>query len=54
MFKKDRTSVAKGNTLTFSGLLNALDGVGAQQDGRLLFMTTNFIEVLDPALTRFI
>jgi chaperone BCS1 len=37
--------------LTFSGLLNALDGV-ASQEGRPLFMTTNHIEKLDPALIR--
>lgn len=38
-------------TVSFSGLLNALDGV-ASQEGRLLFMTTNHIERLDPALIR--
>jgi chaperone BCS1 len=37
--------------VTFSGLLNALDGV-ASQEGRVLFMTTNHIEKLDPALIR--
>lgn len=37
------------NTLTLSGLLNALDGVGTKQ-GSLVFMTTNHIERLDPAL----
>ena len=30
-------------SLTMSGLLNALDGV-ASTDGRILFMTTNYIE----------
>jgi len=39
------------NGITFSGLLNALDGIAAQE-GRILFMTTNRMEVLDPALTR--
>ena len=34
-----------------SGLLNALDGV-ASQENRLLFMTTNHVEKLDPALIR--
>lgn len=29
--------------LTLSGLLNALDGV-ASSDGRIVFMTTNYIE----------
>ncbi len=37
--------------LTFSGLLNAIDGV-ASQEGRIFFMTTNHPEKLDPALTR--
>mmetsp|Transcript_20724 Transcript_20724/g.36868 ORF Transcript_20724/g.36868 Transcript_20724/m.36868 type:complete len:952 (-) Transcript_20724:288-3143(-) len=37
--------------VTFSGLLNAIDGV-ASQEGRMLFMTTNHIEKLDPALIR--
>jgi mitochondrial chaperone BCS1 len=37
--------------LSFNGVLNALDGVAAQE-GRLVFMTTNHIEKLDPALIR--
>ena len=37
--------------ISFSGLLNAIDGVAAQE-GRALFMTTNHPERLDPALTR--
>ena len=37
--------------VTLSGLLNALDGVGSQE-GRLLIMTTNYIERLDDALIR--
>jgi chaperone BCS1 len=40
-----------GGSVTFSGLLNALDGVAATEE-RLLFMTTNYIERLDPALLR--
>ncbi|GAB5359569.1 hypothetical protein AAMO2058_000554700 [Amorphochlora amoebiformis] len=49
----ERTSVQKDNNgrVTFSGLLNAIDGV-ASQEGRMLFMTTNHIEKLDPALVR--
>lgn len=39
------------NRLTFSGLLNMLDGV-ASSEARILFMTTNYIERLDPALIR--
>ncbi|KAG8742023.1 hypothetical protein FRC10_002099 [Ceratobasidium sp. 414] len=40
-----------GGGVTLAGLLGAIDGVAAQE-GRLLFATTNHIEVLDPALTR--
>ncbi|EUC56107.1 P-loop nucleoside triphosphate hydrolase, putative [Rhizoctonia solani AG-3 Rhs1AP] len=40
-----------GGGVTLAGLLAAIDGVAAQE-GRLLFATTNHIEVLDPALTR--
>jgi chaperone BCS1 len=39
------------NKLTFSGLLNAIDGVAAGE-GRIMFMTTNHPEKLDPALIR--
>lgn len=41
----------EGGGVTLAGLLGAIDGVAAQE-GRLLFATTNHIEVLDPALTR--
>ncbi|KAI0141211.1 P-loop containing nucleoside triphosphate hydrolase protein [Xylariaceae sp. FL1272] len=44
--KKGRTS-----SCTLSGVLNALDGIGAQE-GRIVIMTTNHIEDLDPALIR--
>lgn len=37
--------------VSFSGLLNAIDGVAAQE-GRALIMTTNHKERLDPALIR--
>ena len=37
--------------VSFSGLLNAIDGVAAQE-GRALIMTTNHRERLDPALIR--
>ncbi len=37
--------------ITFSGLLNAIDGITATE-GRIVFMTTNHKEVLDPALIR--
>lgn len=40
-----------GGTVTFSGLLNALDGVAAGEE-RITFLTTNHIDRLDPALIR--
>ena len=43
-------STKKGG-VTFSGLLNALDGVFTAE-GRIIFMTTNHREKLDPALIR--
>lgn len=39
------------NRVTFSGLLNALDGV-ASTEARIVFMTTNYLKRLDPALIR--
>ena len=44
-------SEGKDARITLSGLLNALDGVSAQE-GRLLFATTNRYQSLDPALIR--
>ena len=43
--------VPSGNRVSLSGLLNALDGIGAQE-GRVLFATTNKYNALDPALCR--
>lgn len=40
-----------GCKITFAGLLNALDGVSAQE-GRIVVMTTNHLDALDPALIR--
>ena len=42
---------ASGNSITLSGLLNAIDG-NASQEGRLLIMTSNHPDALDEALTR--
>ncbi|KAG8950020.1 hypothetical protein FRC04_008099 [Tulasnella sp. 424] len=41
----------RGGGVTLSGLLNAIDGIYAQE-GRILFATTNRYDVLDPALIR--
>ncbi len=48
---KDWRSTAAASGVTLSGLLNALDGVSSR-DGRVLFLTTNHPERLDPALLR--
>jgi chaperone BCS1 len=40
-----------GPTVTFSGLLNALDGVASAEE-RIIFLTTNHVERLDEALIR--
>ena len=39
------------SSVTFSGLLNALDGVASSEE-RIIFMTTNHFSHLDPALIR--
>ena len=41
----------KGKKVSFSGLLNAIDGVRTQE-GKIIFMSTNHIEKMDPALLR--
>ncbi|MEM6676539.1 MAG: AAA family ATPase [Pseudomonadota bacterium] len=50
---RGREAEEAGSTarVSFSGLLNAIDGVAAQE-GRALIMTTNHPERLDPALIR--
>ncbi|KAF8444830.1 hypothetical protein L210DRAFT_318091 [Boletus edulis BED1] len=49
--RRHKDQVSDVNTLSLSGLLNALDGVAAAE-GRILFATTNHLERLDPALSR--
>lgn len=54
LFSRDRDSKAAGTAnapLTFSGLLNALDGV-CNPEGQVFILTTNHVERLDPALIR--
>lgn len=50
-FVRRDASDRRSSHVTFSGLLNALDGVAAGEE-RILFMTTNHLELLDPALIR--
>lgn len=40
------------NEVTLSGLLNALDGLAVEAEGRILFMTCNHPDLLDPAIIR--
>ncbi|KAF8871281.1 P-loop containing nucleoside triphosphate hydrolase protein [Gymnopilus junonius] len=49
--EKDKPKALSTSKVSLSGLLNALDGVGAQE-GRILFATTNKYSSLDPALCR--
>ncbi len=46
-----RKVVSKSGKLTFSGFLNVFDGV-ASQEGKMIFLTTNHPDKLDPALMR--
>ena len=50
-FAQRKRSDGSSGGLTFSGLLNALDGVAAPE-GRIVVMTTNHLDRLDPALIR--
>lgn len=55
--KKSDTSNLNSNSapkkfLTYSGLLNALDGVMSSHAGTIMIMTTNYYEKLGPALIR--
>lgn len=49
--RKTSEVVSKDGGVTSSGLLNALDGVAAQE-GRIVILTTNYRERLDAALIR--
>lgn len=48
---EDATAVVVDKGVTLSGLLNAIDGVAAPE-GRLLIMTTNHPDKIDPAVIR--
>mmetsp|Transcript_29248 Transcript_29248/g.58410 ORF Transcript_29248/g.58410 Transcript_29248/m.58410 type:complete len:458 (-) Transcript_29248:95-1468(-) len=51
LFEKNRDNKNSKSALTFTGLLNALDGVGSST-GQIIILTTNFREQLDAALIR--
>ena len=54
LFDNHRENVRQGSTVTFSGLLNAIDGVtsASSSKGLIMVMTTNYPDRLDPALCR--
>tara|TARA_B100001094_G_scaffold332711_1_gene405990 strand:+ start:1223 stop:2320 length:1098 start_codon:yes stop_codon:yes gene_type:complete len=51
IFKDRKEGDTIKNNLTFSGLLNSLDGI-AENDDRIIIMTTNNLDCLDKALIR--
>ncbi|CAI5973009.1 unnamed protein product [Closterium sp. NIES-65] len=48
---REKKEGSQANGLSFSGLLNAIDGIAAREK-QIVIMTTNHIERLDPALIR--
>lgn len=52
LFDNERRGRVVQSKLTFSGLLNALDGVGGSSHGQIFILTTNLRDQLDPALIR--
>jgi chaperone BCS1 len=51
VFGRNREKFIKDSPLTFSGLLNSIDGIG-KADGQIFILTTNHRERLNPALIR--
>jgi chaperone BCS1 len=51
LFIKRDTNKENKSNISFSGILNTLDGM-ARQDSQIIFMTTNYKDRLDPALIR--
>jgi chaperone BCS1 len=51
IFKERKSNDENRNMVTFSGILNGLDGI-TTGDKQIVIMTTNHIEHLDPALIR--
>jgi chaperone BCS1 len=49
--QRNKSAPDSSSKLSFSGLLNAIDGV-VSQEGRIFIMTTNHVDQLDPALIR--
>ena len=51
IFKERKSNDENRNMVTFSGILNTLDGITTSEN-QIVIMTTNHIEHLDPALIR--
>jgi chaperone BCS1 len=51
IFGRNREKLLPDSPLTFSGLLNAIDGIG-KADGQIFILTTNHRDRLSPALIR--
>jgi len=51
IFKERKSNDESRNMVTFSGILNALDGITTSEN-QIVILTTNHIEHLDPALIR--
>jgi len=52
LFEERKNHDSARNQVTFSGLLNTLDGIGRLKDGTVIFITTNHLKKLDEALRR--
>lgn len=52
LFEERKNHDSARNQVTFSGLLNTLDGIGRLKDGTIIFVTTNHLKKLDEALRR--
>jgi chaperone BCS1 len=51
LFNERKKNDGHKNNVTFSGILNSLDGI-TTKDGFICFITTNYKNLLDPALLR--
>lgn len=49
---QERKEEEEEKSITIGDLLEALDGIPSMKNGEILFMTTNHIELIDPALLR--
>jgi len=52
IFTNNRESKNFNSSITFSGVINLIDGLSASGDGEIYFLTTNYMSQLDSALKR--